>query len=167
MAIPQQKESRSRLLPYSYRMTSRVYSGQYHYNTLHSGPLNNLEHCIMHHLDGRYPTPPIFKHSTFEFRATTGSNEPSGLKSVGKKHNKLCYVMKRRTIHRITVKRHWYVRWKEAHRNIANRVAQRMTQRRGTVLKHSATWQNHAVERNLAHHKMIIIIIMIMPIMLY
>ena len=60
----------------------------------------------MHHLDDKYPTRPIFKPSTSEFRVTTGSNEPSGLISVGKKHNKLCYVMKRRTIHRITVKRH-------------------------------------------------------------
>ena len=32
----------------------------------------------MHNLDDQYPTRPGFQPSTSEFRATTGSNEPSG-----------------------------------------------------------------------------------------
>ena len=45
-------------------------------NTVHSRPLNSLEH-YMHNLDDTNPTLPRFEPGTSEFRATTGPNEPS------------------------------------------------------------------------------------------
>ena len=46
-------------------------------STAHRRALNSLEH-YMHNTDDKHSTRPGFETSTYEFRATTGSSEPSG-----------------------------------------------------------------------------------------
>ena len=68
-----------RTMPYSYQMTSRfLYSAQNHrqYRTLNA--YDQFGALYMHNINYKYPTRPGFEPSTFEFRATTGSNEPWG-----------------------------------------------------------------------------------------
>ena len=77
MAISRQKEVGT--MPISYRMTSRVlYSAQYHRQHCTLQAFEQFEALYIHNIDDKCLTRPGFKPSTFEFRATTGSNEPSG-----------------------------------------------------------------------------------------
>ena len=67
------------IMPYSYRMTSRVlYSAQHHrqHCTLHA--FEQLGALYMHSPDDKHPTRPGFENNTSEFRGTTGQNETAG-----------------------------------------------------------------------------------------
>ena len=66
--------------PYCYQMTSSVlYSAQQHRRNCKFQALEQFGALYMHNLDDKLPARPGFEHITLsEFRATTGSNEPSG-----------------------------------------------------------------------------------------
>ena len=73
IAISRQKEARSRTLPYSYRMTSRVlYRAQYHKQHCTLQAFEQFGTLYMHHLVDKQPTQSGFVPSTYKFRATTG-----------------------------------------------------------------------------------------------
>ena len=46
-------------------------------STVHSRPLNSLEHCIHNH-DDKYPARPGFEPGTSRLQAPVDTNEPSG-----------------------------------------------------------------------------------------
>ena len=77
------------------------YSAQYHrqlHYTLHA--FEQFGTLYMQNLDDKHPTPPGFDPSTSEFRATTGSNEPSGPDHGEGPYEHLCIL--------ISLECHWY-----------------------------------------------------------
>ena len=66
-------------MSYSYQITLRViYSAQYHEQHCTLKSFKQFEAMYMNKHNDKHPTQPEFEHSTSEFRATTGPNEPSG-----------------------------------------------------------------------------------------